>query len=166
MPKYLRPLLIGLLFMAACQTTPEDGQQKQNSMKGDRNVELGNFSISLNVKDIAASRTFYEKLGFVQTNGVQADNWLVMQSGTTTIGLFQGMLTSNILTFNPGWNHKKETLDRFTDVRDLQSKFKKAGLTLVTEADGNSTGPAHMILTDPDGNTIMFDQHVDKPSTP
>ncbi len=126
-------------------------------------MDLGNFSISLNVKDIAASRAFYEKLGFVHTNGVQAENWLVMQNGTTTIGLFQGMFPANIMTFNPGWNHEKETLASFTDVRDLQSKFKAAGLTLTTETDAAGTGPAHITLTDPDGNSILFDQHVDKP---
>ncbi|MCB9844455.1 MAG: VOC family protein [Phycisphaeraceae bacterium] len=126
-------------------------------------MRLGNFSVSLAVKDIAASRAFYENLGFRQIGGNQAQNWLILQSGTTTIGLFQGMFDSNIMTFNPGWDHTGSTLSEFEDVRDIQQRLKDRGIALTTEADASSSGPASFTLVDPDGNMILFDQHVDKP---
>ena len=123
-------------------------------------MQLGSFSVSLAVKDIAASKQFYETLGFTVFHGNQEQNWLIMKNGDTVIGLFQGMFPNNILTFNPGWNHNAEPLDRYTDVRDLQRQLKANGLTLLTEADESTTGPASFMIADPDGNTILIDQHV------
>jgi lactoylglutathione lyase len=126
-------------------------------------MQLGNFSISLTVKDLAASRAFYEKLGFVQVGGNAEQNWLVLKSGNTKIGLFQGMFPRNMLTFNPGWDDSANTLERFDDIRDLQSRLIAQGITPEPMADESSTGPAHFMLTDPDGNPILIDQHVAKP---
>ncbi len=123
-------------------------------------MELGAFSVSLAVKDIEASKLFYEKLGFAVFGGNQSQNWLIMKNGTTVIGLFQGMFEKNILTFNPGWNSDAENLEVFTDIRDLQRQLKESGLELISEADESSTGPASFMLLDPDGNTILLDQHV------
>ena len=123
-------------------------------------MELGAFSVSLAVKDIAASRAFYEKLGFVAFGGQIAQNWLILKNGSHVIGLFQGMFDKNILTFNPGWDQNAAKLPAFTDVRDLQRQLKAAGVTLVTEADETTTGPASFVVTDPDGNPILVDQHV------
>ena len=122
-------------------------------------MELGAFSISLAVKDLAASRAFYEKLGFEQAGGNPEQNWLILRNGTTTIGLFQGMFDKNIMTFNPGWDAQAKNLDSFTDVREIQRALKKKGLTPVTEADETTTGPASLVLVDPDGNSILIDQH-------
>ena len=126
-------------------------------------MELGNFSVSLTVKDLAASRAFYEKLGFETFGGDAEHGWLILQNGTVTIGLFQGMFERNIMTFNPGWNAKGETLETFTDVRELQKRLLEAGLELQVKADEKSTGPASFMLSDPDGNPILVDQHVAKP---
>jgi lactoylglutathione lyase len=123
-------------------------------------MELGAFSVSLAVKDIEASKLFYEKLGFAVFGGNQSQNWLIMKNGTTVIGLFQGMFDKNILTFNPGWNSDAQKLESFTDIRDLQRQLKDGGLELISEADESSTGPASFMLLDPDGNTILVDQHV------
>jgi catechol 2,3-dioxygenase-like lactoylglutathione lyase family enzyme len=130
---------------------------------GDRTMELGNFSVSLAVKDLAASRAFYEKLGFQTFGGDAEQGWLILQNGTATIGLFQGMFERNILTFNPGWNAKAETLETFTDVRELQKRLLEAGLELQVKAEEGSTGPASFTLSDPDGNPILVDQHVARP---
>lgn len=126
-------------------------------------MRLGNFSISLAVKDLAASRAFYEKLGFRSVGGDAKQNWLILQNDTTTIGLFQGMFDRNMLTFNPGWNHRCETLGDFDDVRDLQRKVVERGITPTVKADEATTGPASFVLTDPDGNPVLFDQHVPRP---
>ena len=127
-------------------------------------MQLGNFSVSLAVKDIAASRAFYEKLGFKQVAGDQAQNWLVLQNSTSTIGLFHGpQYTRNMLTFNPGWDRTGATLPDFDDVRDIQRTLKSRGLVPAVAADESSMGPASMVLTDPDGNPILIDQHVPKP---
>ena len=126
-------------------------------------MQLGNFSVSLAVKDIQASKAFYEALGFSKVGGELEQNWLVLQNGTTTIGLFQGMFERNLLTFNPGWDHEKNTLKDFQDVRELQAALKEKGVALTTEAEPDGTGPAHFTLVDPDGNPILFDQHVDAP---
>lgn len=123
-------------------------------------MKLGAFSVSLAVKDIAASRAFYEKLGFQQVAGNQAQNWLILRNGETTIGLFQGMFEKNSLTFNPGWSSTCETLPEFDDVREIQRRLKASGLTLATEADETTKGPAHVMLIDPDGNPVLIDQHV------
>lgn len=123
-------------------------------------MELGAFSVSLAVKDIEASKVFYEKLGFKVFMGDQAQNWLIMKNGDHTIGLFQGMFEKNILTFNPGWNSDAQPLGTFTDVRVLQRQLKEGGITMISEADENSTGPASFMMLDPDGNPILVDQHV------
>ena len=127
-------------------------------------MRLGNFSISLAVKDIHASLAFYEKLGFSQVGGDIAQNWVVLKNETTKIGLFQGMFEKNMLTFNPGWDRQRQTPADFDDVRDLQKSLKSQGVTLLVEADESSTGVAHFMLLDPDGNPILVDQHVPKPS--
>ncbi len=123
-------------------------------------MELGAFSVSLTVKDINASKAFYEKLGFAVFGGDIEQNWLIMKNGNTVIGLFQGMFEHNILTFNPGWDGNANNLDSFTDVRDLQRQLKNKGVVLETEADESSSGPASFIVIDPDGNPILVDQHV------
>jgi catechol 2,3-dioxygenase-like lactoylglutathione lyase family enzyme len=122
-------------------------------------MNLGNFSLSLVVKDLATSKAFYAKLGFLPGNG-DGKTWLVMQNGTTKLGLFQGHLERNMLTFNPGWGPNANALDAFTDVRELQRQLKSAGLVPVKEADESTTGPEHFMLVDPDGNPILVDQHV------
>ncbi|GAB3038469.1 VOC family protein [Bowmanella dokdonensis] len=122
-------------------------------------MQLGAFSVSLAVKDIAASKTFYEKLGFQQIGGDQAQNWLILKNGEHIIGLFQGMFDKNILTFNPGWDQNAENLPRFTDVRELQKLLKEQEIKFVSEADENSQGPASFMIEDPDGNPILVDQH-------
>ena len=123
-------------------------------------MQLGAFSVSLAVKDIQASKAFYEKLGFKEFGGDISQNWLIMKSGDHIIGLFQGMFDKNILTFNPGWTQNAETLDSYTDVREIQKQLKAHGVTLESEADEDSAGPASFIVNDPDGNPIMVDQHV------
>ncbi len=123
-------------------------------------MELGAFSISLAVKDIKASRIFYEKFGFKGFDGDASQNWLILKNGDHVIGLFQGMFEKNILTFNPGWDNNAQKLDTFTDVRELQRQLKAQGVELVSEADENTTGPASFMAVDPDGNPILVDQHV------
>ncbi|MCU0709582.1 MAG: VOC family protein [Pirellula sp.] len=126
-------------------------------------MQLGNFSVSLTVKDIVASKTFYEKLGFTQVAGKLEQRWVVLSNGDTKIGLFQGMFDKNTLTFNPGWDSKGEQLESFLDVRDIQKSLLESGIELTTKADPNATGPAYIALVDPDGNPILIDQHVPKP---
>lgn len=123
-------------------------------------MELGAFSISLAVKDIHASKEFYEKLGFKEFGGDISQNWLILKNGDHIIGLFQGMFEKNMLTFNPGWNQDAQKLDTFIDVREIQRQLKAWGMEFMAEADENTTGPAHFMLMDPDGNPILFDQHV------
>jgi catechol 2,3-dioxygenase-like lactoylglutathione lyase family enzyme len=123
-------------------------------------MELGAFSISLAVKDIEASRAFYEKFGFKIVGGDATQNWLILRNREHTIGLFQDMFEKNTLTFNPGWDSNAEKVDTFTDVRDLQRQLKAQGMELLAEADETSTGPASFIALDPDGNPILVDQHV------
>lgn len=123
-------------------------------------MELGAFSVSLAVKDIEASKLFYEKLGFTVFAGDQSQNWLILKNGDHAIGLFQGMFEKNILTFNPGWNSDARPLEEFTDVRELQRLLRARGVEPISEADESSTGPASLMLVDPDGNTILLDQHV------
>lgn len=120
-------------------------------------ADLGAFSVSLAVRDLAASRAFYEKLGFEAAGG--GEGWMMMRMGDKVIGLFQGMFDRNMLTFNPGWTQAAENLDGFTDIRDLQAAFEARGLTLDARADETTTGPASIMLTDPDGNPILIDQH-------
>jgi predicted lactoylglutathione lyase len=122
-------------------------------------MQLGAFSLSLAVKDIAASAAFYEKLGFIRSGGEIDQNWLILRNGQTVIGLFQGMFEKNSLTFNPGWSQDAQQLDSFTDVRDLQRQLKDQGIPFVAEA-GDGTGPGSFIVMDPDGNPVIVDQHV------
>lgn len=150
--------LVGLAAATLMTTLPDDKQEKK-----DEPVELGNFSVSLTVKDIKASKAFYEKLDFKQVAGKLEQNWVVLQNGTTKIGLFQGMFERNSLTFNPGWDHERKTPKDFQDVRELQRILKQRGIKLQTEADEATDGPASFTLVDPDGNPILVDQHVPKP---
>ena len=149
--------LAGLAAVMLTTNLPQDKQAKP-----DDSVQLGNFCISLDVKDIKASKAFYEKLGFQQTRGKVEQNWVVMMNGTTSIALFHGFFEKNTLTFNPGWDSKKETLKEFQDVRDIQRIVKERGLKLQTEADEKTDGPASFTLVDPDGNPILVDQVVAK----
>ena len=142
---------------------PQDGSENAINFQvhSEQPMNLGAFSISLTVKDIAASRAFYEKLGFAQMGGEQEQNWLILRNGESTIGLFQGMFEKNIMTFNPGWSSDGDHPEEFTDVRELQRTLKERGVVLTTEADESTTGPASIVFEDPDGNLILFDQHVD-----
>ena len=123
-------------------------------------MELGAFSVSLAVKDLQASRAFYETLGFSAMGGDASQGWLILKNGSTVIGLFQGMFEKNILTFNPGWDQAAQPLPSFTDVRQIQAELEARGVALDTRADPDTIGPAHIVLTDPDGNVVMLDQHV------
>ena len=123
-------------------------------------MELGTFSLSLTVKDIHASLAFYQKLGFTKFHGDITQNWLILKNGNCTLGLFQGMFPKNILTFNPGWDSNAQTLESFTDVRDIQAKLKAQGLSITTEVATGIEGPGSLVVEDPDGNPILIDQHV------
>ena len=123
-------------------------------------MKLGVFSVSLSVKDIQASKAFYENLGFTTFGGDLEKNYLIMKNESTLIGLFQGMFENNILTFNPGWDADAKTLDNFDDVRDIQKALKEKEIKLVSEADETTKGPASIMVMDPDGNMILIDQHV------
>jgi catechol 2,3-dioxygenase-like lactoylglutathione lyase family enzyme len=123
-------------------------------------MELGAFSVSLAVKDLAASRAFYEKLGFAVFHGDATQNWLILKNGDHVVGLFQGMFDKNILTFNPGWDQNARPLPAFTDVRELQRRLRAQGVEPVQAADEATTGPASLVVVDPDGNMILIDQHV------
>jgi catechol 2,3-dioxygenase-like lactoylglutathione lyase family enzyme len=123
-------------------------------------MELGAFSVSLAVRDLEASRAFYEKLGFVQFHGDASQNWLILRNGDVVIGLFQGMFERNTLTFNPGWDGNAQPVGSFTDVRELQRRLKADGVSIQTEVHESGSGPGFFIVVDPDGNPIFFDQHV------
>lgn len=123
-------------------------------------MQLGAFSLSLAVKNLEASRSFYEKFGFRSMGGDPSQNWLILKNGNHVIGLFQGMFERNMLTFNPGWDQGAQNLPSFTDVRELQRQLKAAGVVLQVEADEATTGPAHFVAVDPDGNPVLVDQHV------
>ena len=123
-------------------------------------MQLGAFSVSLTVKELEVSRIFYEKFGFEVFGGSAAKNYLIMKNGDTLIGLFHGMFRNNILTFNPGWDSNAQKLSKFTDVRELQRQLKASGVKLEAEADEKTSGPASLMVLDPDGNPILIDQHV------
>jgi catechol 2,3-dioxygenase-like lactoylglutathione lyase family enzyme len=123
-------------------------------------MKLGAFSISLSVKDIQASKAFYENLGFSVFAGDIARNYLIMKNGNALIGLFQGMFENNMLTFNPGWDESANQLEQFDDVRSIQRHLKDKGVSLMTEADESTSGPASFVVLDPDGNAVLLDQHV------
>ena len=122
-------------------------------------MKLGAFSISLSVKDLQASRTFYQKLGFDDMGGVPDQNWLIMKNGETVIGLFEGMFEGNMMTFNPGWDQSAQPIEEFDDIREIQKHLQSEGVALDMTADETTTGPASMMLKDPDGNVILVDQH-------
>jgi catechol 2,3-dioxygenase-like lactoylglutathione lyase family enzyme len=130
------------------------------SIEKEQSMNLGAFSISLAVKDINASKDFYEKLGFKPFGGEISQNWLILKNGDHVIGLFQGMFEKNMLTFNPGWDQEAQNLDTFADVRELQRQLKTQGVEFASEADESTTGPAYFMIIDPDGNPILVDQHV------
>lgn len=146
-----------LVVLLAATFAPFTSAQESKTM------ELGNFSVSLAVKDIKLSLAFYEKLGFKPVGGKLEQNWIVLQNGNARIGLFQGMFPKNLMTFNPGWAQDRRVLERFQDVRELQRALKARGLSMAVEADESSQGPAHFVVTDPDGNDLLFDQHVPMP---
>ncbi len=123
-------------------------------------MDLGAFSVSLAVKDLDASRSFYENLGFEVAGGDASQNWLILRNGNHVIGLFQGMFEKNILTFNPGWDQHCNKLDNFTDVREIQRELRSKGIEPQTEADDSTTGPGSLVVVDPDGNPVLLDQHV------
>jgi catechol 2,3-dioxygenase-like lactoylglutathione lyase family enzyme len=160
MRKLATVLVVALVIGSMSNTifADQDGGEKEN-----KTMKLGNFSISLAVKDINKSRAFYEKLGFEVIGGQVEQNWLILQNETTTVGLFQGMFEENLMTFNPGWDHKQQTPEDFLDVREIQKQLEKSGVAIKTKADPDSTGPASLVIADPDGNTILFDQHVPAP---
>jgi catechol 2,3-dioxygenase-like lactoylglutathione lyase family enzyme len=153
-------VFVGILVAFA---TSFSVQSQAGKAEGERPLRLGNFSVSLAVKDIAVSRAFYEKLGFKKILGDPAKNWLILQNDQSTIGLFQGAFEKNTLTYNPGWDRTASTLPEFDDVREIQKALKSKGLTLTMSADESSTGPASLMLVDPDGNPILVDQHVAAP---
>lgn len=132
---------------------------QENNISNQKNMELGAFSISLKVKDIKKSVEFYEKLGFTYKGGNIDQNWIVLKNGNTVIGLFQGFIEENTLTFNPGWDQQAQNLPEFNDVREIQKKLKAKDVKLDREADEKTTGPEYIILKDPDGNPILIDQH-------
>lgn len=157
-------LCLGLMALALCGCASTKTAGPADTPKpGDTRMSLGNFSVSLAVKDLIASRAFYEKLGFKAVNG-NGKNWLILQNDTATIGLFQGMFSRNTLTFNPGWDRSSNTLPSFEDVRDIQKSLQSKGLALAVTADESTTGPASLMLMDPDGNPVLIDQHVPSPA--
>jgi catechol 2,3-dioxygenase-like lactoylglutathione lyase family enzyme len=123
-------------------------------------LELGAFAVSLSVKDIVISKSFYEKMGFKQVGGELSENWVILRNGETTIGLFHGMFENNLLYFTPGWDKYGANLEEFVDIRDIQSRLKEAGLEVDSEIESEGSGPAFFKMVDPDGNQIWFDQHV------
>ena len=132
---------------------------QENNISNQKNMELGAFSISLKVKDIKKSVEFYEKLGFTYKGGNIDQNWIVLKNGSTVIGLFQGFIEENTLTFNPGWDQSASEVNPFTDVREIQKKLKEKGVKVDREANETTKGPEYIVLTDPDGNSILIDQH-------
>lgn len=132
---------------------------QENNISNQKNMELGAFSISLKVKDIKKSVEFYEKLGFTYKGGNIDQNWIVLKNGNTVIGLFQGFIEENTLTFNPGWDQSASEVNPFTDVREIQKKLKEKGVKVDREANETTKGPEYIVLTDPDGNSILIDQH-------
>jgi catechol 2,3-dioxygenase-like lactoylglutathione lyase family enzyme len=157
--KIIVSLMLCLFAGCAPRSAAEPGTGKPT---GTKHMRLGNFSVSLAVKDLTASREFYEKLGFRVVAG-NGKNFSILQNETSTIGLFQGMFEKNVLTFNPGWDRASTTLPDFDDVRDIQRTLTSRGLALATKADESTTGPASLVLFDPDGNQILIDQHVPSP---
>lgn len=154
-------LLMAIVMIGGCASTDSGAKKQDTSAKSadPSALSLGNFSVSLAVKDLVASRAFYEKLGFHSVGG-DGKRYVILQNDTSTIGLFQGFITKNTLTYNPGWDRNTMLLPRFEDVRDLQKKLKERGITPTVAADEASDGTAFFIIEDPDGNPILVDQHV------
>jgi len=123
-------------------------------------MKLGAFSVSLSVKNIEQSKVFYQKIGFEKVGGEQSQNWLILRNGDHTIGLFQGMFDANIMTFNPGWDKDCKTLESFTDIRVLLKDFEAQGINIIQKSIDGESGPSSLSIQDPDGNTILIDQHV------
>ena len=161
MARTLAGMFLGILV---AYTTSFATQTAPNPAASEKPLRLGNFSVSLAVKDIAASRAFYEKLGFKKILGDEAKKFLILQNDQSTIGLFQGAFEKNSLTYNPGWDRTAATLPDFDDVRDIQKVLESRGIKLGTTADPSTNGPASLSLTDPDGNPILIDQHVPSPT--
>ncbi len=162
----MRSSIPSLVLLIGCWTIyPVTGSRPDDTTNNTRksDMQLGNFSISLAVKDINASKEFYEKLGLKMVGGDLKSNYVILQNGTSTIGLFQGMFDKNTLTYNPGWDRDKKTLPDFQDVREIQQELRKRGLNPVIAADESTEGTAYLTLVDPDGNPILIDQHVPKP---
>jgi catechol 2,3-dioxygenase-like lactoylglutathione lyase family enzyme len=156
--------IVATTGIAAAQSTPATPASPSSPSTATKVMDLGNFSVSLNVKDIKASMAFYEKLDFKVVAGKLEQKWIVLQNGNARIGLFQGMFDKNIMTFNPGWNKDKETMKEFQDVREIQRTLKARGITTIApEADEKTEGPAYFKVVDPDGNALLFDQHVPSP---
>jgi len=161
-------VFIGAFIMFTCSSFnllkpfgwQSEKQQNTITMESNHeNMKLGAFSASLSVKDLNASKEFYEHLGFNEFAGAMDKNYLIMKNGSTLIGLFQGMFENNIMTFNPGWDNNAQNVDPFADVRLLQKHFKEKGIHIANEVDESSTGPANFVIMDPDGNAILIDQH-------
>ena len=152
---------LGVYLTTLYATQPEQqlSNSINNSIQSDKNMKLGAFSVSLSVKDLKASKEFYEHLGFTILGGAMDKNYLIMKNENALIGLFQGMFENNILTFNPGWDEDGKNIDSFDDVRDIQRSLKSKGVQIDSEADEKSTGPASLVFKDPDGNMILIDQH-------
>lgn len=168
------PALTPIALLAACSASQEPRSEPPAAVQASalepaeqppasHNADVGAFSVSLTVKDLAVSREFYEKLGFVVIAGDATQNWLILQNGDHAIGLFQGAFERNMLTFNPGWGQHQETLTEFTDVREIQRSLVERGVEIQLKADESTEGPASIIVVDPDGNPILFDQHVPSP---
>ena len=140
-------------------STKESSSESKVMRHPGEHMKLGAFSVSLSVKDLAVSKAFYENLGFEVLGGGKEMNYFIMKNGNALVGLFQGMFEGNILTFNPGWNESGKNVDHFEDIRILQEKIKKNGISVPNEIDLSTQGPASIILNDPDGNVIFLDQH-------
>ncbi|MEZ6042972.1 MAG: VOC family protein [Planctomycetaceae bacterium] len=164
----MRFILPGLVTLFLATFVPQVPQSRssdgQDSSKASH-MQFGSFSVSLVVKDVNVSKAFYEKLGFKQSGGDVKRKYVVMQNATSTIGLYQGMFEKNMLTYNPGWDRDCKTLPEFMDVREIQQQLKNQGIELDVAADETTTGPAFLTITDPDGNPILIDQHVDRPKS-
>lgn len=151
--------IVFFAFVISLNFGTQAQDQTNNEPKTSENMKVGAFSISLSVKDLKTSKEFYEKVGFEVFAGSMEMNYLIMKNGNALIGLFQGMFDGNILTFNPGWDENAQNLENYDDIRKIQEHLKNAGVTLLNEADTSTSGPASFMLTDPDGNVILFDQH-------
>jgi len=156
---FLVSFVIGFLLSMLVLKKPASVVDQKSKSLTTNTMKLGAFSVSLSVKELSASKAFYEKLGFSVFAGSMEQNYLIMKNENALIGLFQGMFEGNILTFNPGWDENASTIEEFEDIRTLQKRLKNSGLTLMSEADESAVGPASLMLTDPDGNVILLDQH-------